>query len=172
MIKLYDRVNRDYVSIDLMSDDIKSIEPKWIFSRLSQIYRCAGTSPLSVGQHSLQVMALAEDRGADTPTLLGCLLHDATEAFYGDIPGPLKTSDLRAAENELLLRLLQDVFGVDPKHINFTLVKMCDQMAFRLFDERLDLVPIMQAEDVLLQMTQKYEELMLTDQNLRANIDL
>lgn len=60
---------------------------------LSMIPRFAGhpASFYSVAQHSLLVEELARLHGeAEEDLLRACLLHDAHEAYVGDVPSPLK----------------------------------------------------------------------------------
>src|SRR5918999_3013328 len=44
----------------------------------------------SVAQHSAIVCDLLEERGATPDELMAALLHDAAEAYLGDLPHPLK----------------------------------------------------------------------------------
>jgi uncharacterized protein len=44
----------------------------------------------SVAQHSVIVSELVESRGGDTEDAFAALMHDATEAYLGDMPHPLK----------------------------------------------------------------------------------
>ena len=44
----------------------------------------------SVGQHSCVVADAVRERGADRDTVLHALLHDASEAYLGDLPHPVK----------------------------------------------------------------------------------
>lgn len=44
----------------------------------------------SVAQHSLACAKEAKQRGYDQRIQLGCLLHDASEAYLADVPRPLK----------------------------------------------------------------------------------
>lgn len=48
------------------------------------------SSFFSVAEHSLLVCSLVAARGASDELRLAALLHDAHEAFYGDVPSPLK----------------------------------------------------------------------------------
>lgn len=52
---------------------------------LSGIRRFNGSVPFSVAQHSLAVASLVSDKARPW-----ALLHDAHEAYTGDIPGPVK----------------------------------------------------------------------------------
>jgi hypothetical protein len=44
----------------------------------------------SVAQHSVIVSELVEQRGGDVEDVFAALMHDATEAYLGDMPHPLK----------------------------------------------------------------------------------
>ena len=55
----------------------------------------------SVAQHSVIVSELVEARGGDAEDVFAALMHDATEAYLGDMPHPLKhRSPLGAAFRE------------------------------------------------------------------------
>jgi hypothetical protein len=55
----------------------------------------------SVAQHSVILSQLVEQRGGDTEETFAALMHDATEAYLGDMPHPLKhRSPLGAAFKE------------------------------------------------------------------------
>src|SRR5919206_1056969 len=60
----------------------------------------------SVAQHSVIVSRLVEERGGDVEDAFAALMHDATEAYLGDMPHPLKHrsplgADFKAAEENL-----------------------------------------------------------------------
>src|SRR4029077_1634042 len=44
----------------------------------------------SVAQHSVIVSQLVEERGGDAEDVFAALMHDAGEAYLGDMPHPLK----------------------------------------------------------------------------------
>ena len=55
----------------------------------------------SVAQHSVIVSELVEQRGGDAEDVFAALMHDASEAYLGDMPHPLKhRSPLGAAFKE------------------------------------------------------------------------
>jgi hypothetical protein len=59
-----------------------------------------------VAQHSVIVCDLLEERGASPDELMAALLHDAAEAYLGDLPHPIKhRSELGAAFREAEARL-------------------------------------------------------------------
>jgi uncharacterized protein len=62
----------------------------------------------SVAQHSVIVSELVEQRGGDAEDVFAALMHDATEAYLGDMPHPLKhRSPLGAAFREAEAHLEQ-----------------------------------------------------------------
>jgi uncharacterized protein len=70
----------------------------------------------SVAQHSVIVSEIVEQRGGDTEDVFAALMHDATEAYLGDMPHPLKhRSPLGAAFKEAedhLERALREHFAI------------------------------------------------------------
>jgi uncharacterized protein len=70
----------------------------------------------SVAQHSVIVSRLVEERGGDVEDVFAALMHDASEAYLGDMPHPLKhRSSLGAAFKEAedhLERAIRDRFGI------------------------------------------------------------
>ena len=70
----------------------------------------------SVAQHSVIVSELVEQRGGDAEDVFAALMHDASEAYLGDMPHPLKhRSPLGAAFKEAeehLERALQAHFRI------------------------------------------------------------
>jgi 5'-deoxynucleotidase YfbR-like HD superfamily hydrolase len=78
----------------------EDIDPADIARALSNLCRFGGHSKAfySVAQHSVIVCDLLEQRGATPDELMAALLHDAAEAYLGDLPHPLKhRSELGAA---------------------------------------------------------------------------
>jgi hypothetical protein len=72
----------------------------------------------SVAQHSVIVSRLVEERGGDVEDVFAALMHDAAEAYLGDMPHPLKhRSPLGAAFKEAehhLEQAIRDRFGIRP----------------------------------------------------------
>jgi 5'-deoxynucleotidase YfbR-like HD superfamily hydrolase len=70
----------------------------------------------SVAQHSVIVSTLVEERGGDVEDVFAALMHDASEAYLGDMPHPLKhRSPLGAAFKEAeehLERALREHFRI------------------------------------------------------------
>jgi uncharacterized protein len=72
----------------------------------------------SVAQHSVIVSELVENRGGDAEDAFAALMHDATEAYLGDMPHPLKHRSalgraFREAEGHLE-QAIRDRFRIRP----------------------------------------------------------
>lgn len=86
----------------------QDIDPADVAGALANICRFGGHSKsfYSVAQHSVIVCDLLEEQGATPDELLAALLHDAAEAYLGDLPHPIKhRSELGAAFREAEHRL-------------------------------------------------------------------
>jgi 5'-deoxynucleotidase YfbR-like HD superfamily hydrolase len=72
--------------------DPAQLDPDDIARALANQCRFGGHSRAfySVAQHCVIVAAEVERRGGDTEDVLAALMHDATEAYLGDMPHPLK----------------------------------------------------------------------------------
>lgn len=70
----------------------EDIDPGDIATALSNLCRFGGHSSAfySVAQHSAIVADLLEQAGATPDELMAALLHDAAEAYLGDLPHPIK----------------------------------------------------------------------------------
>jgi 5'-deoxynucleotidase YfbR-like HD superfamily hydrolase len=70
----------------------------------------------SVAQHSVHVSELVAQRGGDVEDVFAALMHDAGEAYLGDMPHPIKhRSPLGAAFREAekhLERAIRERFGI------------------------------------------------------------
>ena len=72
----------------------------------------------SVAEHSVIVSELVEQRGGDTEDVFAALMHDAAEAYLGDMPHPLKHRSplgvaFKAAEDHLE-QAIRDRFRIKP----------------------------------------------------------
>ncbi len=103
--------------IDLLHPD-----PEWICFEdvaipLSNICRFGGQIEefYSVAEHSVNCAKMAEDDGLSKEVRLACLLHDATEAFLGDVIRPLKKilAPLYCPIEERWMQAIADRFEVD-----------------------------------------------------------
>ncbi len=83
--------------------DPAQLDPGDIARALANVCRFGGhCRPFySVAQHSVIVSELVEARGGDVEDVFAALMHDATEAYLGDMPHPIKhRSPLGAAFRE------------------------------------------------------------------------
>jgi 5'-deoxynucleotidase YfbR-like HD superfamily hydrolase len=83
--------------------DPEQLDPGDIARALANICRFGGhCRPFySVAQHSVIVSELVEQRGGDVEDVFAALMHDAAEAYLGDMPHPIKhRSPLGAAFKE------------------------------------------------------------------------
>ena len=79
-------------SFDPLSPDIADIDIRDIAHSLSYLCRANGhfNRFFSVARHCVNCVREAEARGYGARVRLLCLLHDATEAYIGDMTRPLK----------------------------------------------------------------------------------
>ena len=98
--------------------DPEQLDPGDIARALANQCRFGGHCRVfySVAQHSVIVSRLVEEGGGDVEDTFAALMHDATEAYLGDMPHPLKhRSPLGAAFKEAedhLERALRDRFAI------------------------------------------------------------
>lgn len=84
---------------------------------LSNICRYNGHLPhfYSVGEHSIRVADLMVEKGATKQQVLSGLLHDAAEAYVGDMVRPLKNdpefSAVHQAVEERVARVIHEALG-------------------------------------------------------------
>lgn len=80
--------------------DPVQLDPGDIARALANQCRFGGHSRVfySVAQHSVHVAELVERHGGDVEDVFAALMHDATEAYLGDMPHPLKHRSRLGAE--------------------------------------------------------------------------
>jgi len=78
--------------VDLLNPDPSTISIHDIAHSLSSLVRFTGHArePYTVAQHSICAVIEAKSRGLSTDIQRAALLHDAHEAYMGDISSPLK----------------------------------------------------------------------------------
>ena len=88
--------------------DPKQLDAGDIARALANQCRFGGHSRVfySVAQHSVIVSQLVEQRGGDAEDVFAALMHDASEAYLGDMPHPIKHRSalgvaFKAAEDHL-----------------------------------------------------------------------
>jgi hypothetical protein len=102
--------------IDIFNPDHATIDIDDIAHALSQVCRFAGHTYkfYSVAQHSVECVVVMQKMGTvDKRILLTMLLHDATEAYIGDMARPIKRRlpQYKAAEN-VLMSAIAEKFGL------------------------------------------------------------
>jgi len=118
--------------LDLIDPDLADIHINDIAHGLSQVNRFCGQTeePISVAQHSVLVARLCEPCGHKI--ILQALLHDASEAYLGDVTKWLKEDPImreyRIAER-ILQGVIYDKFKIDP--VLAREVKEADKLAVR-----------------------------------------
>jgi hypothetical protein len=126
---------REGIYFDLLDPKQYEIKILDIATALSHINRFVGHTPepYSVGEHCLMVAALVERRFNDPQLTLAALLHDATEAYLGDVSGLLKKTDelsgYRAIEDRLS-RVIEKKFALPAHILDDQRVKQADKDAF------------------------------------------
>ena len=139
---------RQYFSFEDL--DSNTIEIEDIAQGLSNTCRFAGQCPefYSVAQHSVLVYWMLSNNlnVTDPATLMQGLLHDATEAYIGDMTSPLKRimPEYRALEQRLNDKIMRH-FGISP--VMAPAVKKADLMALAI--EKRELFGNADAWDVL-----------------------
>lgn len=118
--------------LDLTSIKPEQVDIRDIAHNLALLPRFCGNTirPYTVLEHSLMVFQLVEQHTSDPSLLLQALLHDATEAYIGDIPAPVKNAvpAIREFEKNVLWPPIADRFGLD--HELHPVIKECDWVAF------------------------------------------
>ena len=87
---------------DPLHPAVELIDIEDIAHALSMLCRANGHFPTfySVGQHCINCMEEARARGYSLRVQLGCLLHDASEAYLSDVTRPVKAELPRYLEIE------------------------------------------------------------------------
>lgn len=102
--------------VDLVNPDPDSIEVRSIAAALSKVCRFGGHCPqfYSVAEHCIHATALACSEGYTGDALVAVFLHDAAEAYIGDMVKPLKLAMSQYGEAERRIEAaIQSAFGVD-----------------------------------------------------------
>jgi 5'-deoxynucleotidase YfbR-like HD superfamily hydrolase len=106
--------------VNPLDPDPEQLDPGDIARALANQCRFGGHSRVfySVAQHSVIVSRVVEERGGDVEDVFAALMHDASEAYLGDMPHPLKhRSALGAAFRDAEAQLetaIRDRFKIKP----------------------------------------------------------
>ena len=131
-------------TIDLKNPDPDQIDIMDIAHGLSHVCRFAGQAKFfySVAQHSVHVAEMCLDQHA----LVG-LLHDATEAYLGDVPSPVKhlCPDYKRLEKKLWGAIAEkfDLPKTIPKAVKDVDLRMLATERPKVFDKRIPWGPLM-----------------------------
>ena len=98
---------------------------------LAAINRFTGHTvyPYSVAQHSVAVSRYLELTGAALQVQLAGLLHDAHEAYFGDIAAPLKAFLGVGAQEDRIQAVVGQAFDLSMDMLKHPLVKQADLVA-------------------------------------------
>ncbi len=102
--------------IDLLNPDPDSIDIESIAHALSMVCRFGGHIPrfYSVAEHCVRATYVAMNDGADLEVCKAVLLHDAAEAYIGDMVKPLKLIVPEFAGAEYTInRAIESQFEID-----------------------------------------------------------
>ena len=133
---------------DPMHPDMESIDIRDIAHALS--LTCRGNGHVkqffSVGQHCINCALEAEARGYSKRVILGCLLHDAGEAYMSDVPRPFKEvlTEYQKAEDRLIDLIYTKYLGSTLTEAEKELVKTVDDD--QLYYDMLELFDVQMQE--------------------------
>jgi hypothetical protein len=119
---------------DLKSEDINAWDIAWALSNINRYNGCTPV-PWDVLSHTGMAYKLymIDHAGDINPaTVLAILLHDASEAYAGDIPRPIKALDQMAWYHELedqISQLIFERFGLNWQAVDWETVKKYDRMS-------------------------------------------
>lgn len=102
--------------VDLANPNPKSIDIRSIAAALSKICRFGGHCPrfYSVAEHCVHATIMAAKESTDRNALLAVFLHDAAEAYVGDMVKPLKMTMPQYSDAEQRIESAIEVaFAVD-----------------------------------------------------------
>ncbi len=126
---------------DFLSPDPNAINIQDIAHGLSQVCRFSGQCShfYSVAQHSLNMAIELHKRGCGPRLLLLGLLHDASEAYIGDVPSPLKQllPAYREIEKTVQLTIWKGLDIVPPSQWEKAVIKRADELLLGYEAERL-----------------------------------
>lgn len=113
---------------------VEDVRIEDIAHHLSQVNRYIGAAayPFSVAQHSILVARLLMIGGASPKVELAGLLHDASEAYLGDLATPIKRDPISEGYRGVewrIQRLIEAVFDLPYSSTDSDIVKWADRQA-------------------------------------------
>lgn len=127
--------------VDLLNPDPKTIEIRSIAAALSKICRFGGHCPkfYSVAEHCIHAATVAWNNFDDNKAVLAVLLHDAAEAYIGDMVKPLKVAIPKYQQIETKIEhAIEEAFDIDFGKYR-DVIKTCDRAMLKA--EKLTLWP-------------------------------
>lgn len=113
--------------VNILNPDPATLDYRDIAHALANIHRFTGhtSKPYTVAEHCIRVATFLKARGYTPASQLAGLLHDASEAYLGDVTSPLKAllPDYRVIEKNFE-RVVELRFGVT--FIDRPEIKMAD----------------------------------------------
>jgi uncharacterized protein len=122
---------------DLKAEDINIWDIAWALSQTNRYNGCTPV-PWDVLSHTGMVYALYNYDHRDNPlpsVQMAILLHDAAEAYVGDVVQPLRNLDQMAWFNELEDQIKETIFerfGLSYNDVDWATVKHYDGMAYSI----------------------------------------
>lgn len=119
--------------VDLVNPDPETIDIKSIAAALSKICRYGGHCHMfySVAEHSIHATAMAASDGFGGDALVAVFLHDAAEAYVGDMVKPLKVTMPQYWDAEQrITRAIESKFSVQFKPFQDT-IKRYDRIMLK-----------------------------------------
>ena len=110
----------------------------------------------SVGQHCIMCAREAKARGYSKRVVLGCLLHDASEAYMSDVPRPFKEvlPEYVCLEEKLIDLIYTRFIGSTLSEEEMKLVSMVDDAV--LYYDMLELFGVTWGEKTVLEIEPDY----------------
>ena len=129
---------------DIAPEQIKIEDIAWHLTGVMR-FTGAGERNISVAEHSLRVHQMVKDAGGSPVAQLWALMHDAHEAYVGDVSTPLKRTIaevagknvIKAIEARLDLAITKAFDLPKPTDADTSLVKLADYWAMAFEKERL-----------------------------------
>ena len=115
---------------DFRAPDPEAITIEDIAHALSQTCRFGAHTRrfYSVADHSVNVARIVAWKGGNAHTMAAALIHDASEAYLGDVVTPLKRMLPLVGEIEkILLAIMHRKFGIDDTQVDFASIKRADE---------------------------------------------
>ena len=102
---------RDFVLDAPSRRDVSILDIAWALSRICRFGGHVLAPHYSVAEHSVRVSRVVRDGGGTPAEVLHALLHDAAEAYIGDVVWPLKHLPEMAGYRALEARVEAEVFA-------------------------------------------------------------